>query len=64
MPGKFGAKISKLYPLLKAGHQGVTLSDTELRSIALWLDLNSDMFSDDKKRDNQANGDAVTPSLE
>jgi hypothetical protein len=63
-PGKFGARISKLYPLLKAGHQGVTLSDAELRSIALWLDLNSDMFSDDKKRDNQANGDAVTPSLE
>jgi DNA-binding beta-propeller fold protein YncE len=63
-PGKFGARISKLYPLLKAGHQGVSLSDADLRSIALWLDLNSDMFSDDVKRDAQANGDAVTPSLE
>jgi len=63
-PGKFGARISKLYPLLKAGHQGVTLSDAELRTIALWLDLNSDMYSDDIKRDAQANGDAVTPSVE
>jgi hypothetical protein len=63
-PGKFGARASKLYPLLKAGHQGVALSDADLRSIALWLDLNSDMFSDDVKRDAQANGDAVTPSLE
>jgi DNA-binding beta-propeller fold protein YncE len=64
-PGKFGAKgASKLYPLLKAGHQGVTLSDTDLRSIALWLDLNSDMYSDDIKRDDQASGKAVTPSLQ
>jgi hypothetical protein len=63
-PGKFGARISKLYPMLKAGHQGVSLSADELRKIALWLDLNSDMFSDDKKRDNQAAGEAVTPSLE
>jgi hypothetical protein len=64
-PGKFGAKgVSKLYPLLKAGHQGVTLSDTDLRSIALWLDLNSDMYSDDIKRDSQASGQAVTPSLQ
>jgi len=50
--------------LLKAGHQGVTLSDTDLRSIALWLDLNSDMYSDDIKRDDQASGKAVTPSLQ
>ena len=64
-PGKFGAKgQSKLYPLLKAGHQGVTLSDADLRSIALWLDLNSDMYSDDVKRDSQASGQAVTPSIQ
>ena len=63
-PGKFGARISKLYPLLKAGHQGVALSDADLRSIALWLDLNSDMFSDDVQRDPQASGQAVTPTLQ
>lgn len=64
-PGKFGAKgMSRLYPLLKAGHHGVTLSDAELRAVALWLDLNSDMYSDDMKRDSQAAGQAVTPSLQ
>jgi hypothetical protein len=50
--------------LLKAGHQGLTLSAADLRTISLWLDLNSDMFSDDLKRDSQAAGTAVTPSIE
>lgn len=64
-PGKFGAKgTSKLYPMLKAGHHGVTLSDAELRAFALWLDLNSDMYSDDIKRDSQASGQAITPSIQ
>jgi hypothetical protein len=63
-PGEFGARKSRLYSLLKGGHQGVTLSASELRTIALWLDLNSDMFSDDAKRDAQARGEAVTPSVE
>jgi DNA-binding beta-propeller fold protein YncE len=63
-PGKFGARISKLYPLLKAGHQGAALSEADLRTIALWLDLNSDMFSDDVQRDAQASGQAVKPSVE
>jgi len=63
-PGKFGARVSKLYPMLKAGHQGVTLTPNELRAFIVWLDLNSDMFSDDIKRNAQADGDAVTPSLE
>jgi len=63
-PGNFGARISKLYPLLKAGHQGVALSDAELRTISLWLDLNSDMFSDDVQRDAQASGQAVKPTIE
>jgi hypothetical protein len=63
-PGRFGARISKLYPLLKAGHQGVTLSAEDLRTIAMWIDLNSDMFSDDLQRDAQASGQAVKPSLE
>lgn len=63
-PGKFGARISRLYPMLKAGHEGVTLPDADLRTVALWLDLNSDMFSDSLQRDAQASGQAVKPSLE
>jgi hypothetical protein len=60
-PGEFGARKSRLYPLLKSGHQKVALSTQELRTIALWLDLNSDMFSDSGKRDAQAKGDSITP---
>lgn len=63
-PGQFGARKSRLYPLLKSGHHDVTLTDQELRKMALWLDLNSDMFSDDAKRDDQARGDAIKPSVE
>jgi hypothetical protein len=63
-PGKFGARLSKLFPLLKAGHQSVTLTADELRAFAVWLDLNSDMYSDDVQRDAQASGQAVTPSLQ
>jgi mono/diheme cytochrome c family protein len=63
-PGDFGARKSRLYPLLKGGHHGVTLSEAERRAFALWLDLNSDMFSDDVKRDAQGRGEAVTPSVE
>jgi hypothetical protein len=63
-PGKFGARISKLYSLLKAGHQGVTLSAQDLRTVAAWLDMNSDMYSDDVQRDAQASGQAVKPSIE
>jgi DNA-binding beta-propeller fold protein YncE len=63
-PGKFGALHSRLYPLLKDGHQGVTLTSDELRAFVVWLDLNSDMYSDDVKRDAQARGEAVTPSIE
>jgi DNA-binding beta-propeller fold protein YncE len=63
-PGEFGARKSRLYPLLKGGHQGVTLSSEELRTIALWLDMNSDMYSDNLKRDAQAKGEAVSPSIE
>jgi DNA-binding beta-propeller fold protein YncE len=63
-PGKFGARVSKLYPLLKAGHQDVSLTPDEMKAITLWLDLNSDMYSDDAKRDAQASGQTVTPSVE
>jgi hypothetical protein len=63
-PGKFGARASKLYEHLKSGHQAVTLSSEELRTFALWLDLNSDMYSDDVQRDAQANGETVTPAVE
>jgi hypothetical protein len=37
-PGKFGARASKLYELLKAGHHDVKLSDEDMHRITIWLD--------------------------
>ena len=63
-PGEFGARTSYLYPFLANGHQGVTLSDEELRTIAMWMDLNSDMYADGYQRDAQARGEVITPTVE
>jgi hypothetical protein len=38
IPGKFGARVSKLYKLLEAGHYDVKLSDEEMHRITVWLD--------------------------
>ncbi len=38
-PATHGAIKSNLMSMLRQGHQGVTLSDTELRTIAAWIDL-------------------------
>ncbi|MGC4068683.1 MAG: hypothetical protein QM784_29335 [Polyangiaceae bacterium] len=62
-PGNYGARTSRLYPLL-TNHQGVKLSSEELRTMAMWLDLNSDMYSDGEQRDAQARGEAITPSVQ
>ncbi len=35
----YGAVASPLMQMLRAGHQGVKLTDTELRTIAAWIDL-------------------------
>ena len=37
-PGAFGARASRLYTLLKSGHQGVQLPPEDLRRMTLWLD--------------------------
>jgi DNA-binding beta-propeller fold protein YncE len=63
-PGEFGARKSRLYPLLKGGHHGATLTSEELRTMAMWLDMNSDMFSDDTKRDDQAKGQVISPTVQ
>jgi cytochrome c peroxidase len=63
-PGEFGARTSALYPLLANGHQGVNLSDEELRTIAMWMDLNSDMFADGYQREAQARGEVIVPTVE
>ncbi len=63
-PGQYGARTSFLYPMLAAGHQGVSLSNEELRTIAMWLDLNADMYADGSQREAQARGEVIVPAVE
>jgi hypothetical protein len=37
-PGNFGARASKLYAMLEAGHHDVSLSEQDLHCLAVWLD--------------------------
>jgi hypothetical protein len=37
-PGQFGARASKLYPMLTQGHKGVKLTPDEMERIVIWLD--------------------------
>ena len=39
--GLYGARGSRLMKLLREGHEGVQLSDEELRRLAMWIDLNA-----------------------
>jgi hypothetical protein len=63
-PGKFGARASKLYKLLKEGHYNVELSPEEMRRITLWLDANSDFFGSYENTARQAKGEVVQPTLQ
>jgi len=64
IPGQFGARVSKLYSLLKEGHYDVKLSQEEMHRIALWLDSNSDFFGSYENTGDQAKGQIVQPTLE
>jgi len=64
VPGKFGARASKLLPLVDKGHYDVRLSPEELRRIIVWLDANSDFFGAYENDAAQARGEAVRPKLQ
>ena len=63
-PGHFGARASKLYPMLAKGHHDLKLSKEELHRIALWLDCNSDFFGAYDNLQDQLDGKVVWPRLE
>lgn len=63
IPGKFGARASKLYKMLKDGHHDVTLTPEQMHRITLWLDSNSDFFGSYENLAAQANGEIVYPTL-
>ncbi len=64
VPGAFGARASKLLPLLDKGHYDVTLPPEDLRRITVWLDANSDFFGAYEKIEAQARGEVVRPNLQ
>ena len=59
IPGKFGARASRLYQLLSGDHHGLKLSKDDFHRIALWLDCNSDYFGSFLHSNEQAEGQAV-----
>jgi cytochrome c553 len=65
-PGGFGARASKLYPLLKNGHYDVKLDADEINRIVLWLDCVSIFYGVYEKEGGEAQlrGEVVYPTLE
>ena len=64
IPSEFGAKASKLYKMLTAGHHDVTLPDDDLYRITLWLDCNSEFYGSYENIKAQTHGGIVMPTLE
>jgi hypothetical protein len=63
VPGKFGARASRLWPLLDRGHYDVRLSAEDSRRLIVWLDANSDFFGAYENTAAQARGEVVPPRL-
>jgi len=65
-PGKFGAKASKLYPMLVKGHHGAKLTKEEMHRITVWLDSVSNFYGVYEKEGGiaQLRGEVVLPTLE
>ncbi|MDO4558602.1 MAG: hypothetical protein Q4C47_06530, partial [Planctomycetia bacterium] len=66
IPGRFGARASKLYQILSEGHYDVTLTDEEMRRITLWLDMLSNFYGVYEKEggQEQLRGGIAWPTLE
>jgi len=64
VPGRFGARASKLLGYLHEGHYGVKLTAEEFHRVTLWLDCNSEFFGAYEDTAAQARGEVVHPALE
>jgi len=66
IPGKFGARVSKLYKMLQKGHHDVKLSQEEMHRITVWLDSCSIFYGVYEKEGGiaQLEGKIVYPTLE
>jgi hypothetical protein len=66
IPGRFGARASRLLQILEQDHYGVQLTEEELRRLTLWLDLCSIFYGVYEQEGGQAQlrGETVYPTLE
>lgn len=65
-PGQFGARASKLYPMLRKGHHDVQLSKEDMHRLVLWLDSVSLFYGVYEKEGGEAQlrGELASPTLE
>ncbi|MFC1806401.1 hypothetical protein ACFL09_05410, partial [Planctomycetota bacterium] len=64
VPGKVGARHSKLYRMLIGDHHGVRLPKKDLHRLTLWIDCNSNLFGAYRDREAQLAGNVVRPVVE
>jgi len=64
IPGRFGARASKLLDYLGQSHYGVRLSEEDFHRVVLWLDCNSEFYGAYENAEAQARGEVVHPSLD
>ncbi|NWK54651.1 hypothetical protein HW115_03450 [Verrucomicrobiaceae bacterium N1E253] len=63
IPGKIGAKASRLKTLLDQGHHEVNLTPEERRRLTLWMDCNTNFFGAYRDTRKQAEGGIVMPKV-
>ena len=63
IPGKVGARVSKLLALLRKGHHKVKLPAEDMHRITLWLDANSVFYGAYRNLEAQSAGKLVKPEL-
>ncbi len=64
LPGRFGAKGSKLFGMLSSGHHGVKLTDAEMLRLTIWMDSNGLFHGHEQELLAQAEGKIVPPIME
>ena len=64
IPGRFGARASKLLDYLDQRHYGVELPPQDFARITLWLDSNSEFYGSYHDTLEQAQGQIVRPTLD
>ena len=64
VPGQFGAKGSKLFAMLQAGHGEVKLSNEDMLRLTIWMDSNGLFHGHDQELQAQAEGKTVPPVMQ